>query len=90
MKSYYSIMLFIMFAVVMSVMAVVNVITSKQDLTPAEGAIVSLTILAIMLAYRLSQAEKRIAKLEDKVEKSEVPEKSKEDKKAKKETSKKG
>lgn len=68
MKSYYSIMLFIMFAGAMAIMAVVSTITNKQDLSPADAAIVSLTVLAIMLAYRLSQAEKRIAHLEDKVE----------------------
>lgn len=61
-------MLFIMFAGAMAIMAVVSTIINKQDLSPADAAIVSLTVLAVMLAYRLSQAEKRIAHLEDQVE----------------------
>lgn len=70
MKSYYSIMLFILFAVVMAVTVICNTVIMKKDFSPADGAIISLTILAIMLAFRLSQAEKRIAHLEEKIEKS--------------------
>lgn len=69
MKSYYSIMLFIMFAVVMAVTVICNTIIMRNDFTPADGAIISLTILAIIMAYRLSQAEKRIAHLEEMVDK---------------------
>lgn len=68
MKSYYSIMLFILFAGAMAIMAVVYTIINKQDLSPADAAIVALAVLAAMLAYRLSQAEKRIASLEEQVE----------------------
>jgi hypothetical protein len=68
MKSYYSIMLFILFVCVMDIMAVVKTATLKQDISPADAAVVALTIIAVMLAYRLSQAEKRIAHLENRLE----------------------
>lgn len=68
MKSYYSIMLVTFFAVVMALIGVVQTAMLHQDLSPADGAVVALALLAGMLAYRLSLAEKRIAHLEDRVE----------------------
>lgn len=68
MKSYYSIALFILFTFVMDIMAIVKTATVRQDLSPADAAVVALTIIAVMLAYRLSQAEKRIAHLENRLE----------------------
>jgi hypothetical protein len=68
MKSYYSITLFILFVFVMALMGVVKTAMLHQDLSPADAAIVALTIIAALLAYRLSQAEKRIAHLEDQME----------------------
>lgn len=68
MKSYYLIMLFTLFANVMAIIGVIQTACAHQDLSPADGAVVALAILAFMLAYRLAQAEKRIAHLEDKIE----------------------
>lgn len=79
MKSYYSIMLFTAFSIIMALIGVVQTAMSHQDLSPADGAVVALAFLAGMLAYRLSQAERRIARLEDQIEKSEKEDK-KEDK----------
>lgn len=70
MKSYYSIALFILFTLVMDVMAIVKTASLREDLSPADAAVVALTIIAVMLAYRLAQAEKRIAHLENRMEKS--------------------
>lgn len=68
MKSYYSITLLIVFALVMSIMAVASAAIQHIDISASEGAIVALAICAGILAYRLSQAEKRIAHLEDRLE----------------------
>lgn len=68
MKSYYSIMLVTIFAFVMSIMGIVKSAFVRQDLSPADAAVVALAIGAGMLAYRLSQAEKRIAHLENQIE----------------------
>lgn len=68
MKSYYSIMLLIVFAFVMSIMAVVAAAMHHTDLSTSEGAIVALAICSALLAYRLAQAEKRVAHLEDRLE----------------------
>lgn len=68
MKSYYSITLLIAFALVMSVMAVVSAAMRHIDISASEGAIVALAICSAILAFRLSQAEKRIAHLEDRIE----------------------
>lgn len=68
MKSYYSIALFILFTCVMDIMAVVKTAYIRQDLSPADAAVVALTIISVMLAYRLAQAEKRIAHLENRLE----------------------
>lgn len=70
MKSYYSIALFTLFAFVMAVSGVVSAATHRLDITPADAAVVALSIIAAMLTYRLSQAEKRIAHLEDRLENS--------------------
>lgn len=61
-------MLVTLFAVVMALIGVVQTAMLHQDLSPADGAVVALALLAGMLAYRLSLAEKRIAHLEDKIE----------------------
>lgn len=68
MKSYYSIMLVTIFALVMSIMGIVKAAVVRQDLSPADAAVVALAIGAAMLAYRLAQAEKRIAHLENQIE----------------------
>lgn len=68
MKSYYSIMLVTIFAFVMSIMAIVKTAIVRQDLSPADAAVVVLAIGVALLAYRLSQAEKRIAHLENQIE----------------------
>lgn len=70
-------MLFTLFAIVMALMGVIQTAMSRQDLSPADGAIVALALLAGMLAYRLSQAEKRIAHLEDRIEGKDKPDKEK-------------
>lgn len=75
MKSYYSIMLVTIFAFVMSIMGIVKSAFVRQDLSPADAAVVALAIGAGMLAYRLSQAEKRIAHLENQIEEKEVKQK---------------
>ena len=61
-------MLFILFAFGMALTGVVKTAMLRQDLSPADAAVVALTIIAVMLAYRLSQAEKRIAHLENRME----------------------
>lgn len=68
MKSYYSIALFTLFALIMAMMGVLYAIVSRQDITPAGAAVVALTIIAAMLALRLSQVEKRLAHLENLLE----------------------
>lgn len=68
MKSYYSIMLLIVFALVMSIIAVVSAAMHHTDISTSEGAIVALALCSALLAYRLAQAEKRVAHLEDRLE----------------------
>lgn len=68
MKSYYSITLFILFAFGMALTGVVKTAMLRQDLSTADAAVVALTIIVVMLAYRLSLAERRIAHLENRLE----------------------
>jgi hypothetical protein len=68
MKSFYSIALVTVFAFIMALTAVVKTMILHQDLSPADAAVVALAIGVGILAYRLSQAEKRIAHLENKME----------------------
>jgi hypothetical protein len=68
MKSYYSVSLVVIFAFVMSIMAVVHDAIQRQEISTADAAVIALTIGVGILAFRLSQAEKRIAHLENQVE----------------------
>lgn len=68
MKSYYSITLVTAFAILMSILSLINAARTHTDLSNPSAAVAALSICAVMLAYRLSQAEKRIAHLENKLE----------------------
>jgi len=68
MKSFYSITLVTLFAFAMALTAVVKAVMLHQDLSPADAAVVALAIGVGILTYRLSQAEKRIAHLENQME----------------------